>query len=156
MDSAREQDTALHLIGLLSDGGVHSHNTHLYALLKMAKLRGLTRVCPLSDGRQDVHAFQRSGLCAAVRGADQADRHRHDRQRTGRYYGMDRDNIWPRVELGYNAIALGEGIPAHSAEEAMSQSYDKGETDEFVKPTVIFRDGKPAANRAAARQHHLL
>ncbi|MGI6690314.1 MAG: 2,3-bisphosphoglycerate-independent phosphoglycerate mutase [Christensenellales bacterium] len=146
MDSAREQDTALHIIGLLSDGGVHSHNTHLYALLKMAKLRGLTRVyvhC-LMDGR-DVPPS--SGLGYVLQLEEQIKQIGTGMIASvqGRYYGMDRDNIWPRVELGYNAIALGEGIPAHSAEEAMRQSYDKGETDEFVKPTVIFRDGKPAA-----------
>jgi len=146
MDSAKQQGKALHLIGLLSDGGVHSHNTHLYALLRMAKDRGLTRVYvhALLDGRDTPPT---SGL-GYVRELEQKMLEIGVGQIAsiqGRYYGMDRDNIWPRVQLGYDAIALGRGVPALSPDEAVQQSYDKGENDEFVKPTVIMHGGKPVA-----------
>lgn len=146
MNTVKENGGALHLMGLLSDGGVHSHNTHLYALLEMAKRQGLTKVyvhC-LMDGRDvpptsGIHYVDELeskikeigvGEIATVQ---------------GRYYGMDRDNIWPRVQLGYDAMVMGEGVTAESAHQAMQQSYDKGETDEFVKPTVVLKNGRPTA-----------
>ena len=144
MDSAKSQGTALHFIGLLSDGGVHSHNSHLYALLKMAKDRGLSRVYvhAMLDGR-DVPPSSGLGFVREL----------EDKMREigigeiasiqGRFYGMDRDNIWPRVKMGYDAIVLGQGIDAFSPEQAVQQSYDKGETDEFVRPTVILKDREP-------------
>ena len=146
MDSARQQGKALHLIGLLSDGGVHSHKTHLYALLRMAKDRGLTRVYvhALLDGRDTPPT---SGL-GYVRELEQKMLETGVGQIAsiqGRYYGMDRDNIWPRVQLGYDAIALGRGVPALSPDEAVQQSYEKNENDEFVKPTVIMHEGQPVA-----------
>ena len=146
MDEAKRQGTALHLVGLLSDGGVHSHNTHLYALLRMAKDRGLTRVyvhalldgrdTPPSSGLEYVRELEQKlaeigvGAIATIQ---------------GRYYGMDRDNIWPRVQLGYDALVLGRGVFAKDSIAAVQQSYDKGETDEFVKPTVILKQGAPVA-----------
>ena len=146
MDVARDNGGALHFLGLLSDGGVHSHNTHLYALLQMAKDRGLTKVfihclmdgrdVPPTSGIEFVRQLEDKikeigiGEIASVQ---------------GRYWGMDRDNIWTRVEKGYNAIAMGEGTTALSAEQAVLQSYDKGETDEFIQPTVVLKDGKPIA-----------
>ena len=147
VDSARAKGTALHLIGLLSDGGVHSHITHLYALLEMAKQQGLTKVFvhALLDGRDVPPANARSyidalenkfnelgiGVIATV---------------MGRYYAMDRDNRWDRVEMAYRAMAFGEGLKATLATGAVAQSYEKGETDEFVKPTVIIREtGEPVA-----------
>ncbi len=146
MDVARDNGGALHFLGLLSDGGVHSHNTHLYALLQMAKDRGLTKVfihclmdgrdVPPTSGIEFVRQLEDKikeigvGEIASVQ---------------GRYWGMDRDNIWTRVEKGYNAIAMGEGTTALSAEQAVLQSYDKGETDEFIQPTVVLKDGKPVA-----------
>ncbi len=146
MDEARRQGTALHLIGLLSDGGVHSHNTHLYALLEMAKKRGLERVYvhALMDGR-DVPPT--SGL-DFVKQLEQKMREIGVGEIAtvqGRYYGMDRDNIWPRVQLGYDAIVLGKGVTAESAEQAVQQSYDQNVTDEFILPTVVQRGGLPTA-----------
>ena len=110
MDAVKQNGGALHLMGLLSDGGVHSHNTHLYALLEMAKARGLKRVyvhC-LLDGR-DVPPT--SGI-EYVRQLEEKIKEigvGEIASLQGRYWGMDRDNIWERVEKGYNAIALGEG-----------------------------------------------
>ncbi len=144
MDEAKRQGTALHLIGLLSDGGVHSHNTHLYALLEMAKQRGLSRVYvhALLDGR-DVPPSSGLGF---VKELEQQMRRIGVGQIAsiqGRFYGMDRDNIWPRVQLGYDAIVMGQGVQALSAQQAVQQSYDKQETDEFVRPTVVVQGGQP-------------
>ncbi len=144
MDEAKRQGGSLHLIGLLSDGGVHSHNTHLYALLRMAKLRGLTKVYvhALLDGRDTPpssginYIRELEAQMAGIGVGDIA-------TVQGRFYGMDRDNIWPRVKMGYDAIALGRGLEAQSAQEAVTQSYAEGETDEFVRPTVVLKNGKP-------------
>lgn len=128
----------LHLAGLLSDGGVHSHNTHLYALVKLAKQQGLTDVfihC-LLDGRDTPPQSGASYLeeleaelvkigCGRVATV------------MGRYYAMDRDNRWERVEQAYNAMVLGQGKQAASAGEAIQASYADNVTDEFVLPTVI-------------------
>ena len=146
MDSVKENGGNLHLMGLLSDGGVHSHNTHLYALLKMAKMRGVKNVfvhC-LLDGRdvpptsaadymqqlQDKIAEIGVGRVASIQ---------------GRFWGMDRDNIWDRVEKGYNAIAMGEGIQETDPVQAVKNSYENGKTDEFMIPTVICENGAPIA-----------
>ncbi len=146
MDEAKARGTALHLIGLLSDGGVHSHNTHLYALLRMAKQRGLSRVYvhALLDGRDTPPS---SGLQFTRELMQQMEEIGVGQVATvqGRYYGMDRDNIWPRVQLGYDAIALGKGLTAPDPLTAIQQSYDKGETDEFMKPTVVVSRGQPLA-----------
>jgi 2,3-bisphosphoglycerate-independent phosphoglycerate mutase len=144
MIASQANNGALHLIGLLSDGGVHSHNTHLYALLELAKRKGLRKVyihclldgrdVPPSSGIEYVRQLEAKikeigvGQIASVQ---------------GRFWGMDRDNIWARVERGYNAIAMGEGIAAESGEQAVLQSYANKETDEFVQPTVVIRDGQP-------------
>ena len=146
MENAKEKDSALHMYGLLSDGGVHSHNTHLYALLEMAKRQGLKKVyvhcfldgrdTPPESGKGFVQALQDKmdeigvGEIATV---------------TGRYYAMDRDNRWDRVERAYLALTKGEGIPAASGVEAVAQSYEKGETDEFVQPSVVMKNGAPVA-----------
>jgi 2,3-bisphosphoglycerate-independent phosphoglycerate mutase len=128
----------LHLAGLLSDGGVHSHNTHLYALVKLAKQQGLTDVfihC-LMDGRdtppqsgagylEELEAELGTIGCGRVATV------------MGRYYAMDRDNRWERVEQAYNAMVLGQGKQAASAGEAIQASYADNVTDEFVLPTVI-------------------
>ena len=144
MDSVKENGGALHMMGLLSDGGVHSHITHLYALLEMAKRRGLSKVyihCYL-DGR-DVpptsaidYMRQLVEKCREI-GVGQV------ASIQGRFWGMDRDNIWDRVEKGYNAIALGEGIRETDPVDAIQHSYDNGKTDEFMIPTVIEKDGRP-------------
>jgi 2,3-bisphosphoglycerate-independent phosphoglycerate mutase len=144
--NAKENDSAIHFMGLLSDGGVHSHNTHLYALLKLAKENGLSKVyvhC-FMDGRdtppesgkgyiEELEAKMKEigvGKIATV---------------MGRYYAMDRDNRWDRVEKAYTALAKGEGVPAASAVEGMQASYDQGVADEFVIPFVVQENGAPTA-----------
>jgi len=132
----------LHLAGLLSDGGVHSHNSHLYALLELAKREGLQQVfvhC-LLDGRdtppqsgaeylaQLEAEISRIG-CGCVATV------------MGRYYAMDRDNRWERVEKAYRAMVCGEGTPCASSREAIEQSYAAGVHDEFVVPAVITAHG---------------
>jgi 2,3-bisphosphoglycerate-independent phosphoglycerate mutase len=145
MDSAKERGKALHLIGLLSDGGVHSLHTHLYALLEMAKQRGVPRayVHAILDGRDTpptsgVHHVENLlaklneigiGEVATV---------------GGRYYAMDRDNRWERVERAYRAMVRGEGNESADPVAAVSASYAAGKTDEFMEPVVIARDGRPA------------
>ena len=146
MDNAKKNDSALHLYGLLSDGGVHSHNTHLYALLEMAKQQGLHKVY--------VHCFLDGRDTPPASGADYIKELYEKMQELGvgqiasvmgRYYAMDRDNRWDRVEKAYRAIAFGEGIQAECPYDAVKASYEQEVYDEFVVPTVIMRDGKPTA-----------
>ena len=138
MNNAKDNGKALHLMGLLSDGGVHSHNTHLYALLEMAKRVGVEKVfvhcfmdgrdVPPSSGKDYVKELMDKleeigvGKIATV---------------MGRYYAMDRDNRWERVEKAYAAMVYGEGEQAECPLCAMQNSYDKEVTDEFVVPTVV-------------------
>jgi len=134
----------LHLAGLLSDGGVHSHNSHLYALLELAKREGLSDVfihC-LLDGRDTP---PQSGKEYLVELENEINRIGIGRIATvmGRYYAMDRDNRWERVEKAYNALVCGEGESRVSAREAIEQSYAAGVHDEFVVPAVITENGKP-------------
>ena len=147
MDDCKERDGALHLMGLLSDGGVHSHITHLFALLEMAKKRGLGRVyvhCFL-DGR-DVPPASGKGYveklvekCKEV-GVGQV------ATVMGRYYAMDRDKRWDRVQRAYDAIACGEGPFEADAAEAVQKSYDAGVTDEFVEPVVCAKNAQVRDN----------
>ncbi|MBZ4686615.1 MAG: phosphoglycerate mutase, 2,3-bisphosphoglycerate-independent [Clostridiales bacterium] len=146
LENALKNDKALHLMGLLSDGGVHSHINHLYALLEMAKKHGLDKVYvhAILDGRdvpprsalQYIDALEDKfkelgiGKIATV---------------SGRYYTMDRDKRWERIEKSYRAMVLGEGEEASSAKEAVEQSYGKDTSDEFVLPTVIKNEGNPLA-----------
>ena len=144
MDTVKENGGSLHLMGLLSDGGVHSHNTHLYALLKMAKMRGVTKVfvhC-LLDGRDVPPA---SGADYVAQLEEEIKKIGVGKIATiqGRYWGMDRDNIWDRVEKGYNAIVLGEGVEETDPVQAVKNSYENGKTDEFMLPTVIMENGAP-------------
>ena len=146
INNAKEKGTNLHIYGLLSDGGVHSHNSHLYALLELAKREGLEKVyvhC-FTDGRDTP---PESGKDYVKELSDEMERIGCGKIATvgGRYYAMDRDNRWDRVEKAYRAMTLGEGVTADSALEAVTQSYAKGETDEFIQPTVIMEDGKPVA-----------
>ncbi len=134
----------LHLSGLLSDGGVHSHNTHLYALLELAKREGLKEVfvhC-LLDGRDTP---PQSGAEYLAQLEAEISRIGVGKVATviGRYYAMDRDNRWERVEKAHNAMVCGEGECRASSVEAIQQSYAAGVTDEFVVPCVICRDGAP-------------
>lgn len=141
------RNSALHLMGLLSDGGVHSHLTHLYALLKLAKKAGLAKVYvqAILDGRdtppqsagQYLQALEKEmaalqiGKVASI---------------AGRFYSMDRDRRWPRIEKAYRAYVYGEGYRAGDSLTALAEAYARGETDEFVKPVVILNDwGQPVA-----------
>lgn len=134
----------LHLAGLLSDGGVHSHNTHLYALLKLAKQEGLTEVF--------VHCLLDGRDTPPQSGAEYLDQLESEIARIGcgrvatvmgRYYAMDRDNRWDRVEKAYNAMVCGQGEQCASAKEAIERSYAAGVHDEFVLPVVIAGNGTP-------------
>lgn len=147
MELAKETGHAVHLMGLLSDGGVHSHNTHLYALLQMCKERGVKDVyvhCFL-DGR-DVPPS--SGIDYVAELEEKLGEIGVGKIATvmGRYWAMDRDNLWDRVKKAYDAMVLGDGqAVAETAVQAVEQSYAKEETDEFVNPTVVLCGGKPTA-----------
>ena len=142
MDDAKANGKALHIMGLLSDGGVHSHIEHIFAALDMAKRRGLDKVfvhCFL-DGR-DVpprsaaeYVKQLADKCESLGNAKIA-------TLQGRFYGMDRDKRWDRVELAYNAIVCGEGVNEPDPVKAVEDSYAADVSDEFVKPVVCRPDG---------------
>ncbi|MGF0033746.1 2,3-bisphosphoglycerate-independent phosphoglycerate mutase [Bariatricus sp. SGI.154] len=145
-ENAKKNDSALHMFGLVSDGGVHSHNTHIYGLLELAKRQGVEKVyvhcfldgrdTPPASGKEYVEELVAKmqeigvGEVATV---------------MGRYYAMDRDNRWDRVEKAYRAMVYGEGEMAVSGPEGIQASYDKDATDEFVLPTVVMKDGAPVA-----------
>ena len=146
MKNAKDNDSAIHFMGLLSDGGVHSHNTHLYGLLEMAKREGLEKVyvhCFL-DGR-DTPPASGKGYIEELQAKMKEIGVGEIGVVSGRYYAMDRDNRWDRVELAYNALTKGEGVKGTDAAEAVQASYDNEKTDEFVFPTVMEKDGKPVA-----------
>ena len=138
MDNAKEKGSALHIMGLLSDGGVHSHNKHLYGILEMAKKKGLSKVYvhAFLDGR-DVPPS--SGKDYVVDCCEKIKEIGVGKIATvmGRYYAMDRDNRWERVEKAYAAMVYGEGVQADDPAEAVEASYKDGVTDEFVVPAVI-------------------
>ena len=146
IENCKKNNSDLHLFGLLSNGGVHSHNTHMYGLLELAKKNGVENVYlhAFLDGRD---TDPKSGLGFVEEAVAKMKEIGVGEVATvmGRYYVMDRDNRWDRVEKAYRAIAGGEGVKASSAVEAVKQSYDKGENDEFVLPTVVEKDGKPVA-----------
>ena len=146
MDNCKQKKTALHLMGLCSDGGVHSHLEHLYALVQMAKEQGLSKVY--------IHCFM-DGRDTPPRSGEGYIRQLEEKLNeigageiatvSGRYYAMDRDNRFERVERAYAALVYGEGFTAESGHEAMEKSYARGDSDEFVQPTVILKNGKPVA-----------
>ncbi len=144
IENCKKNNSDLHLFGLLSDGGVHSHNTHMYALLELAKRNGLENVYlhAFLDGRDTPPASGKDFVTAAM---DKMEEIGVGQVATvmGRYYVMDRDNRWDRVQKAYDALVLGKGETAACGACAVQQSYDKDETDEFVLPTVITKDGKP-------------
>lgn len=142
MDDAKKNNKALHIMGLLSDGGVHSHINHIFAILDMAHRRGLERVfvhCFL-DGR-DVPPRSGSGYVKQL--ADKCAQLGNAKIATvqGRFYGMDRDKRWDRVEAGYNAIVCGEGVMEPDPVKAVKDSYAADVSDEFVKPIVCCPEG---------------
>ncbi|HEX2947694.1 MAG TPA: 2,3-bisphosphoglycerate-independent phosphoglycerate mutase [Clostridia bacterium] len=146
MENCKANGSKLHLFGLLSDGGVHSHNTHLYALVEMAKRYGLKEVyihC-FFDGR-DVPPDSSKGYVEELEAKLDEIGTGRIASVMGRYYAMDRDNRWERVKLAYDAMTLGQGLTASTAGQAVAESYARQEFDEFVKPTVIVKDGKPLA-----------
>lgn len=146
MENAKKNDSALHIFGLLSDGGVHSHITHIFGTIEMAKKFGLKKVYihPFLDGRdtppESAADFMQQlvdkmteigvGEVATI---------------SGRYWAMDRDNNWDREEKAYLAMTKGEGVKETDPVEAVKNSYANGKTDEFMLPTVIEKDGAPVA-----------
>lgn len=146
MKNVKDNNSSLHLYGLLSDGGVHSHITHLYGLLEMAKREGITNVyvhCFL-DGR-DTAPTSGKGFMEQLEAKMQEIGVGKIATVSGRYYAMDRDNRWDRVEKAYRALVLGDGNRVPNAVEAVAASYAEDVTDEFVVPTVVEIDGKPVA-----------
>lgn len=146
VDMALKNNSSLHLMGLLSDGGVHSHIDHVKALFRLAKNKGLSRVY--------LHAFMDGRDTPPTSGKDflqEMEEYLQDvgigkiASISGRYYAMDRDKRWERVKLAYDAIVNGKGEYADNAISAIERSYNDNKTDEFVLPTVITEDGKPAA-----------
>ena len=145
-ENVKKNDSALHLMGLVSDGGVHSHIEHIFGLLELAKRQGLKKVyvhcfldgrdTPPASGKEYVEQLEAKmkeigvGEIASV---------------MGRYYAMDRDNRWDRVERAYNAITKGLGVSAESGVAAVQNSYNNGKNDEFVEPAVVMENGKPVA-----------
>ncbi len=144
--NAKKNNSSVHLYGLLSDGGVHSHITHVYGLLEMAKREGVENVY--------VHAFLDGRDTPPTSGITYV-KDLEDKMKelgvgkiaslSGRFYAMDRDNRWDRVEKAYRNLTEGNGEVASSAVEGMQASYDKDVTDEFVLPTTIMENGKPVA-----------
>ena len=142
MDDAKNGGHALHVMGLLSTGGVHSHLHHIFAALDMAKQRGVEKVyvhCFL-DGR-DVPPKSGAGFVKELQ--EKCDELGNAKIATlqGRFWGMDRDKRWDRVEKGYNAIVCGEGVRDDDAVHAVEQSYAEDKTDEFVEPVVVCQEG---------------
>ena len=142
MDACLKHDSALHLYGLLSDGGVHSHTNHVWALLKMAKIRGLHKVYihAFLDGR-DVSPTSGNDFVAET--VEKCKEIGVGKIATvmGRYYAMDRDKRWDRVEQAYDAMVYGQGIQNPDPVAAVAQSYQNGVTDEFVEPVVCDNEG---------------
>ncbi len=147
IQTAKENGKPLHLLGLLSDGGVHSHINHVKALVNICKENGLSdlyihaftdgRDCDPKSGLGFVQDLQNHLNALGIGKIATVD---------GRYYAMDRDKRWERVALAYNAMVHGTGATAKSAEDAVKQSYDENVTDEFIKPTVIVdENGLPTA-----------
>ena len=142
--SAKRKDAGLHIMGLLSDGGVHSHNEHLYALLELARREGMTKVY--------VHVFT-DGLDSAPGSGEDYIEKLESKMRemgtgqiasvSGRFYAMDRDNNYDRIKLVYAAMTQGEGYKTANAYDAIHGAYQRGESDENVTPSVIVNGGIP-------------
>ncbi|MBS7528563.1 2,3-bisphosphoglycerate-independent phosphoglycerate mutase [Fusibacter paucivorans] len=146
IENAKEKGSKLHVWGLLSDGGVHSHINHLKALIKLAKDQGLDNIY--------VHGFMDGRDTSPTGGVDYVrtlEAYMDEigfgciASLSGRYYAMDRDKRWERIEKAYDALVYGKGNFAASAVSALEKSYEEGVTDEFVVPTVILEAGEPVA-----------
>ena len=147
IENCKANNSDLHIWGLLSDGGVHSHITHLYAIIELCKKEGLDRVYvhPFFDGRDTPPASGKDYLQQLVDKMNEIGCGKVASM-SGRYYAMDRDNNWDRIQKAYDALVLGEGVKATDPIEAMQASYDNDVTDEFVLPTVITNeDGTPVS-----------
>ena len=147
MHTAKANGKKLHLYGLVSTGGVHSHTEHLYALIEMAKNEGLDNVYvhAFTDGR-DVAPTSGAGFLKDLQAKMDELSFGEIASVSGRYYAMDRDNNWDREEKAYDMLTLGTGVQFEgSAEEALNASYEQGVTDEFVLPTNLTKNGKPIA-----------
>ena len=147
IENCKKNNSDLHIWGLLSDGGVHSHITHLYAIIEMCKKEGLENVYvhPFFDGRDTPPASGKDYLQQLVDKMNEIGCGKVASM-SGRYYAMDRDNNWDRIQKAYDALVLGEGVKATDPIEAMQASYDNDVTDEFVLPTVITNeDGTPVS-----------
>ena len=149
IEHVKKNGSQLHICGLLGDGGVHAHETHLEALLRLAHIHGIERVY--------IHSFT-DGRDTSPTGGTEFMHHLQARAReiggehaakvatvSGRYYAMDRDNRWDRTAMTYFAMTRGEGIRASSAVEAIQHSYEQGVTDEFIVPAVVMEDQRPVA-----------
>ena len=138
IDNCKANDSSLHLFGLLSPGGVHSHNTHLYGILELAKRKGLSKVYihAFLDGRDVPPSSAKEYVAEAVEKCAEIGVGKIATI-SGRYYAMDRDNRWERVEKAYAAIVYGEGVQETDPVQAVQNSYDNGVTDEFMLPAVI-------------------
>ena len=149
MNNCKANNSALHTFGLLSDGGVHSHNTHLYGLLEMAKREGIEKdyVHAFLDGRDTAPTSGKGFMEQLVAKMEEIGVGKVASV-SGRYYAMDRDNRWDRVEKAYKAITEGAGEEAQCPVTAIADSYAKDVTDEFVVPTVIMENGAPVATVA--------
>ncbi|WP_214693552.1 MULTISPECIES: 2,3-bisphosphoglycerate-independent phosphoglycerate mutase [unclassified Exiguobacterium] len=142
----KKHDSSLHIMGLVSDGGIHSHIKHMYAVVEFAKLHGIEKVY--------IHAFTDGRDCDPKSGAGFLKETEEKLAElgvgqvasvSGRYYAMDRDNRWERVEKVYDVLVNGKGEVGTDPVEVLKKSYENDLTDEFVLPTVIEKDGKPVA-----------
>lgn len=138
IQKAKDRNGNIHLIGLVSDGGVHSHILQLFALLELIKKQDFTRVYihMITDGR-DTDPMKALSYLSQLQEKINALKIGQIESVMGRYYAMDRDNRWPRIKLAYEALTLGVGPHAESPEKAISESYRQGQYDEFIIPTVI-------------------
>jgi len=146
IENCKRNNSKLHIMGLLSDGGVHSHIRHLYGVLELAKRKDFEDVyvhCFI-DGR-DTAPASGEGYITELEKKMQEKGVGKIASISGRYYAMDRDKRWDRVEKAYNSLVKGEGIKATSATAAIEESYQKEIFDEFVEPTIICNDGEPIA-----------
>ncbi|WDV47089.1 2,3-bisphosphoglycerate-independent phosphoglycerate mutase [Clostridiaceae bacterium M8S5] len=144
IENAKKNNSKLHLMGLVSPGGVHSHSEHLYALLRLAKKQGLNDVY--------VHCFL-DGRDVAPSSAKEYLKDLEEKMKeigvgtiasiSGRYYAMDRDNRWDRVQKAYEAMVIGTGNVGYSSDEVINKSYEESVIDEFVVPTTIYKNNKP-------------
>ncbi len=146
IENCKKNNSKLHIMGLLSDGGVHSHNRHLYAILELAKRKDFENVyihC-FMDGR-DTPPTSGEGYIAKLEEKIKEKGIGKIATISGRFYSMDRDKRWQRIQKAYNAMVKGEGIKANSAIQAIESSYQKEVFDEFIEPTVIYNGDSPVA-----------